>query len=283
MESFKPTTTIQLNDDAAAAAASSRTTMPPPPPPPLTPSELEVAVKELHLTTCTTGGCNFPRVNRKFCDPLKHGEPKFALFSFVKSKDAVADRDGFFGVAKIRGAFYCQEDADKKAEELIRDVDSTNSIYTCVMGTPFPLVAQGYAEDVAEIDLQNKVETAIAENVREKRNQEKKEMQELSARKEALMKDIDPNTKEDPEEKYVEQRVKLAHLKYAIDEHGRKLVECKELKDKCVAFLKEQCIENPDFEKNYLERYRRGRRAANIPEETDLTGFMKFMSDELDN
>lgn len=220
----------------------------------------------------------FRKINRRFIDPQKHGEPKFALFSFVKSQDAIADKDGFFGVGKIRGVFYTEKEASERAEEIIRDVDSTNSIHTCMVGVPFPLVVQGYAEELSEINLQNKVESAISDNVRAKRKAEQKEMEEIKRRKEELMDEESRARPENPEDKYISQRVKLAHLRYAIIEHTTKLAECKELEKKVIVQLKEESQLHPEYEEIYMDRYKKARRDVGIPESEDSVGFMKFMA-----
>lgn len=255
MESFKPTTNEapSLTDEETCAAVS-----------------------------CLVNPIPFRRVNRKLIDPQRHGESKFVLFSFAKAPNATCDSDGFFGVAKVRGAFFTEQEAASRAEELIRDVDSTNSIYTCHMGVPFPLVARGHANELTEIDLQNKTETAISENVRAKRLAEQKEMNEIKERRDALMKDEGKIDSVNPEEQYVEQRVKLAHLRYAINEHTLKLAECRELEIKVRDHLNECKTAHPEYEDNYMERYRRGRRDVGIPEDSDVTGFMKYMADPID-
>ena len=38
---------------------------------------------------------------------------------------------------------------------------------------------------------------------------------------------------------------------------------------------------NPQFEENYMEKYMFGRKAAHIPDDHELEGFMKFMNDPL--
>ena len=241
--------------------------------PSLSPDERDAAVSELHIAT------PFSRVNRKFVDPQKPGDHKYALFSFVKSKTATADPDGFFGVAKIRGSFYTEDESAARAEELIKDVDSTNSIYTCRIGVPFPLIDRGYADQLTEVDLQNKTESAISDNIRAKRQAEQKEMNEIKARRDALMKD-DGNI--GPEEEYIEQRVKLAHLRYAIHEHAIKGEECKELEKKVRLHLNQCKDANPEYEANYMEKYMQSRREVGAPKETDEIGFMRFMADPID-
>lgn len=221
-------------------------------------------------------------IGKKYIDPVRKGEPRFVLFSYIKSKDATCDKDGFFGVAKVRGVFYTEEEAAERAEEIIKDIDSTNSIFTCLVGVPFPIVDKGHCDTVSEIDVRKKVETTISENVRAKRLTEQKEMQDIKEREEELMDENGIARDPGDEEQYIQNRVKLAHLRYAINEHNVKIKECKELIDKVVSVLLTSKAENPEFEENYLKRYKEGRRKVGIPENTDMSGFMKFMADPIE-
>jgi len=241
---------------------------------PLNKQETIMAVHEL------VNPVSFPKVNRKFIDPMKPGDLRFALFSFIKAEGAEPNQDGLFGVAKIRGAFFTEKEASARAEEIIRDVDSTNSIFTCIIGAPFPVVVKGFSTELVQIDLQDKTEQTISDNVRAKRRAEQKEMEEIKARRDLLMQD-EGKIEASELDKYIEQRVKLAHLRYAISEHSLKLEECKELEKKVRINLTERCIENPDFEKDYLARYKQSRRDAHIPEETDMCGFMRHMTEPI--
>lgn len=221
-------------------------------------------------------------LNKKYIDPIRKGDPRFVLFSYIKSKDATPDKDGYFGVAKVRGVFYTEAEAASRAEEIIKDVDSTNSIFTCLTGVPFPIVDKGHCDTVSEIDVRTKVETTISENVRAKRIAEQKEMQEIKEREQALMNDDGVSKDVSEEEQYIQNRVKLAHLRYAVNEHTTKIKECTDLTTKVVSELLSAKSKNPEFEENYLERYKQGRRKVGIPEDTDLAGFMKYMADPIE-
>jgi hypothetical protein len=242
----------------------------------LTNDELPAAIETLRITAPT-----FPKINRKLVDPYRAGEPAFALFSYVKAPGATPDEKGFFGAAKIRGVFHSKEEADERAEELIRDVDSTNSIFTCLVGRPFPLIDEGCAIETNQVDLQKKTEDAIAINVREKRKKEQKEMDEIKDRQAELMRDVDPNKPIDEGETYTEQRTKLAHLRYQIGEHANKGLECEALRDKTIKWLLEASAKNPELEAAYFERYMNSRRKAGIPENYDTVGFMRYMVDPI--
>lgn len=268
--------------------------------PSLSKEEAQVAKDEL-----VKGVNAFPRVNRRFVDPLRAGEPKFALFSYIDKPDA--DMISFLdeikdslkpehkkrlaelnarpqlvkGVGKIRGAYLTQREADQRAEEIVRDIDSTNSVFTCIVGVPFPLVTEGMSEEVSEIDLQNQTEHAIAQNVRRQRQKEQKEMEDIKRREEELLRNAEKDPNADDEENYITQRVKLAHLRYSIDQHVKKHAECVENEKKVVEWLVDMKNRNPKFEKTYMEKYMAGRKAAHIPDGHRPEGFMQYMNDPL--
>lgn len=247
---------------------------------------------------------NFPKINRKFIDPQKAGEPRYALFSYIELPDyemsnfldeiktSLTDqqltklnelqsrKQVIKGVAKIRGSFFTQLEAEQKAEELIKDIDSTNSIFTCIIGTPFPLVTEGFADELNEVDLQNQTEHTISQNVREKRRKDQKEMNELKQQQDELMQDVtmDPSAKE--EENYISNRVKLAALKNEINSHENKIKECTDLKNNCVQWLLDIKSKNPEYEATYMEKYMAARKNANIPDD-DEEGLMKYMKDPI--
>lgn len=225
----------------------------------------------------------FRIANRNCVDPIKHTDPTYFLFTFVPCKDAVPDKSGWYGVAKVRGFGHTLEEVDLRAKEIIENVDSSNSIFTGVCGRPFPLVTTGLASDLVEVDVSKKTEQIISDNVRAKRKAAEKEIKEMEERRAALVKE-DGTINDDisPQELYIQERVKLAHLKYACFEHLSKRDECLKSIDRVKAYLKDANTTNPEYEENFIERYKEGRRKANIPEETDFVGFMKFIAEDID-
>lgn len=217
----------------------------------------------------------------RFVDPIEPGEPKFALFSFVPGRNIKPDDKGFFGVAKIRGAYHTYAEASKRAEDIIKYVDSSSSIFTQKIGEPFPLVVKGYADDVDEVQIKEAVETSLRDNDRKKQLEEKKIMDEIRQREEALKRDVDPNEPTDPKEVYLEKRVKLAHLTHHIKTLRTQIEECLVKREKCRQELIDMNETDPSLEETYIDRYMNARRQANIPESTDKDGFMKYLCDDL--
>lgn len=262
--------------------------------PPLLENELEIARETLIKKV------EFPHINRRFTDPIKPGEPKFALFSYIETPDVklhklletikpqlseiqqneldrLRERKLIKGVCKIRGAYNTLNEANERAEEIVRDLDSTNSVFTCYMGVPFPLVSEGLSEETNSIDLQNEIEHAIAENVRRKRQKEQKEMEELKQRGEEIVNNAEVDPNEQNQHNYTTQRVKLANLQYELSKMD-KIVKDKE---NTLNWLRDAKKKNPEFEENYMKIYLDGRKAVNI-DESLIQGFMKYMKDPLE-
>lgn len=248
---------------------------------------------------------NFPQINRRFVDPVSSNEPQYALFSFIKKQDLellsffeaihptlssehkmlmeqLKNRKGLVhGVAKIRGAFHTLSEAEAKAEKIIREIDSSNSVFTCKIGIPFPLVVEGYSEETCTVDLQNEVESTLAENIKQKRNKERREMEEIKEREAALRSDVAKDPSLDELENYITNRVKLAHLRYAIDQHEVKRTEALGFEKDCINFLLELESKNPSFETQYMEKYLSGRKAAGVSDDYAFEGFMGYMATPL--
>lgn len=244
---------------------------------PLTVDESVAAVASLYTPK------PFRVCNRKFVDPIKHTDPPYCLFTFVPAKDAIPDKSGWYGVGKVRGFGHTLEELDLRAKEIIETIDSSNSIFTVVCGRPFPMVTKGFASDVVEVDVSKKTDQIISDNVRAKQKAAEREMKELQERKAALVNDDGTiNDDMNGQELYIQERVKLAHLKYACFEHLSKRDECLKSIERVKTYLKNANTEHPEYEQNFIERYKAGRRAANIPEETDFDGFMKFIAEDIE-
>ena len=118
----------------------------------------------------------FPRFEKFYADP-KLDSQVHTLVSFFPSKGATPDSDGVFGMLKVRGTFATQDEADLRAEYLIRNVDSFHSLYHTYVGRPFPLAVNGkYISETKEVDIKKKIVETTSEEIRKKRDEERKEI-----------------------------------------------------------------------------------------------------------
>ena len=93
--------------------------------PVLTDPELDAALLTQNNTSFVD---KFPRVERQFADPPIPLQ-MFSLVSFVPARGATPDKDGVFGFMKARGNYATTQEANERAEYLLRNVDSYHQIF----------------------------------------------------------------------------------------------------------------------------------------------------------
>ncbi|QHR78490.1 core protein 25 [Lymphocystis disease virus 4] len=234
----------------------------------------------------------YPEYNKQLNDKLFPSDPKYALFSFVKTPEidyigelmaekvklqsalpnfnferfdkiltVMKKEKTVFGVAKIRGAFKTEKAARERACKLIKESDSLHSIMTCKIGVPFPLVTKGYAKEVESINLKETLESVLSKSEADRRKALRDEMKEVEDRAAALkleeeFTDID---------RYITERVKSACLQENIIDNLKKLMTC---------FENIKRLENPLIKEEYLTRYNEARKDVGL---TD-SFYVKYMS-----
>ena len=248
--------------------------------PPLTEVEIENAMVALNNTSFVD---KFPKVERQFADPavpLQH----FSLISFVPSKGATPDSDGVFGFAKVRGNFASQPEANERAEFLIRNVDSYHTIFQAYVGRPFPITLdEKYCANTAEIDIRKKASETMSEDVKSKRDAQKKEIDEIKEREKRLLEEAKPDYVEDPFEKYVTLRVKKAQLVWGYKNTMEQLNKMKTVIIKTRLDIEEQDKINTDFNTKHYDRYMSARRDAGLPDEMSTEdNFIKYLCEDID-
>lgn len=205
------------------------------------------------------------KIERKYFDP-SYNNQNFALFSFLPSPGATPDQNGIYGMCKIRGTFSTIDDADERAEWLIRNVDSYHSIYTAYVGRPFPVIAGGQGEkmgtDVKTIDVAKETQETIDKSARD---EEKKAIAEIKEREEKLKEDVSPDTEEDPFEHYTMLCVKRSHLMYTYEQGVAQLLHIRKVLDAADREILKMDKENEDYKKEYMARYNEARQGVDLP------------------
>lgn len=244
----------------------------------LTEQEVKYAMEDLHVTTFTS---RFPRVEKFFADPPVNHQT-FGLVSFVPSKGATPDKDGVFGMLKLRGNYATEDEAMLRAENLIRNCDSYHSIFNTYVGRPFPLaVSKKYITDTTEVDLKKKVTEETSASIREKRDEEKKTMQDIEERQKELLADVEKKPEDiDPYDTYTELMVKKAQLTWTYHETLKKMEDMKKNIIKAREEIAKMKQENPDYHEKYMDKYLEARRKAGLP--SDDTSFIRYMAEDLD-
>lgn len=243
--------------------------------PTLNDQELNEAFAEQLNTDYVT---KFRQVERAFCDPEIVGQ-KYHLFSFIPSKGATPDKDGIYGMAKCRGAYATLEESDKRAEFLIKNVDSYHKIYHCFIGKPFPITSSSdFSADTTEIDMKKKTTEIVSEDVKTRREKEQQEVKEIKERQENLMKEVEKEN--EPEERYTVLRVKKAQLVWTYLKTQKKMEEMKNILKKTDVEIKEMDEKDPKYREMYYQKYMDARKKSGIKSDED--SFVKYMGDDVD-
>ena len=252
--------------------------------PPLTVDELSIAVQSCYNTTNILE-TNFPKVERNLADPIIDLQ-KFGLFSFIPAKGATPNEKGLFGFAKMRGNFASEQEAEQKAEQIIRDVDSVNTIYHVYIGRPFPItVSEEYSKNTTNVDIRRDAVEAVSNNIKNKKDEDRKRGEEMKKREEELISDVslEKNISLIEEDEYVTLKVKKAQLSWTYLEHINKIVEIKQIIEKTRHELDRADLNRPDLKDSFFEKYKNARIKAGLPIDDSITmsGFTRYMVEDV--
>jgi len=248
--------------------------------PPLNDVEFKHAVNQVSDASFID---KFSKVDRTYADPLIPLQ-NISLFSFMPAKGSSPNENGIYGFAKIRGTFSTELESNQRAEYIIRNVDSYNKIQHVYTGRPFPVTLDSkYSAESNEIDIRKDMAKTVSQNIKDKKDEEYKTMQEIKKKEEEL---LDDSKKEeiDPYDDYVTQRVKYAQLAFTYLQHQKKMAEVKEIIIKTRVKIKDMDVDFPDFKNSYYDKYMEAREKAGIKEsKMDAEdNFIKYMVEDVD-
>jgi hypothetical protein len=218
----------------------------------------------------------FPRSRKVRVDPeLNH--QRFALISFIPSKNATPDEDGCFGVAKVRGVFANIEEADEWANNLIRNYDSYAEIDFVPVGREFPVMADNmvYVRETREVDVRKILDKTTKEYLDKKREQEKQQIEEIKQRQKELQ-ELPQEEDKDSIDYYIKLRVKRATSLMRKDEARAVMNQCAQVIDATGVELNEVEEKHPEYAKEYLEQYEKALKDTGIKvQDNPLIKYMK--------
>lgn len=199
----------------------------------------------------------YPKVQRLRTDPPCPGNQVYSLHTFVPASGAKPDKDGIYGVMKIRGTFPNEEQANQWCEKIIREVDSYNEIFVGYVGKEFPLTTLDKFAKVDEINLREEMNNIAKEEVKKKREQEEQEKQSIENRRKALLEESrDVKEKSlDPLDFYTTMCIKRASLRSTQEDLEKKKKEIDHLLKEHSKTIHKLDDENPTFCKMFKERY----------------------------
>ncbi len=245
--------------------------------------QINNAIKELHMDMSN----KYPVFDKYYRDPLYKSQV-YVLTSFVPSKDAIPDKEGVFGILKIRGVFPNLNKCKKRTRYLLSEVDSYHKYRTSLVGNPIPICLNDkkYVQETKEIDIKKKIVNVTSEEIKKQREYEKKEMKDMKEREKNMLKQSDKvkqgehvpeyNTDED---KYTMLKVKKAQLIFTYLETKNKM---KQMKNSIVEAEKEIADmdqQDSSLVSKYKQRYLDAADKVNIPEDDE--SFMKYLNEDL--
>lgn len=240
--------------------------------------EVPIAMKALNKDI------RFTQVEKYYADPVIYGQ-HIALVSFVPAKGAKPDKDNIYGMMKVRGVFASEQEANDRAEFIIKNVDSYNEIFHTYVGRPFPITnSDMYSNEIETIDIRQKTTDIISNDILAKKKNEKQEIEQMKEREKALLEESKKAQQDSPLdefEQYITQQVKRAQLIWTYKETLSKLKQMKESIKKSSEILEEMDKEHPDFMLKYKDKYYQARKEANLKDE-DENSFLKYLGKDLE-
>lgn len=219
------------------------------------------------------------QVDKYYADPKIYGQ-NICLVSFIPSSGASPDKDGIYGMMKVRGVYATDEEANERAEFIIRNVDSYHEIFHANVGRPFPVTeSNDFANTVKSIDIRKKTTELISEDILNKKRQEKEEMMGIQEREKKLLDESEKaqkGEKMDVYDEYITMNVKRAQLLWTYKETMDKINQMKGSYEEAVNRIKELDEEHPEYKDQYKEKYMEARRQAGIPD--DQNSFVEYMA-----
>lgn len=262
--------TSPLDKDKSQPSALNRDT--------ITDQQLTGAVEQLVLKDNLV---KFSRYDRLYADPQIPNQ-NICLHSFVPAKGATPDEDGVYGMIKVRGVFSTEQEANERAEFLIKNNDSYHKIYHSYVGRPVPLSHNPkWVGEAKEVDVNNKVSNTLQEDMKEKKQEERKDMKDMKQREKNLLEDVKKTEEEvDPEERYTVLRTKRAQLVWTYIQSLKKVEEMKTLIVNAREAVVKMDADHPEFKDTFFQKYDQARRDAGVPMEDE--SFIKFMVEDAD-
>jgi hypothetical protein len=248
----------------------------------ISPLSEEETEKALPVLSRTEGLELYRSIDRRYADPEIPGQ-KYCLVSFIPSKGAKPDSDNIYGMMKVRGVYATEEEANERAEFIIRNTDSLHEIFHAFVGRPFPVTTKtGFENEIQTIDIRQKTVDLISQDILSKKCQEKKEMEELQDKEKILLEEskrAQEGVPEDPFETYITNQVKRAQLLWTYRETQKKMEQMKESFKSAQILIQELDKEHPSFHNDYREKYMKARRDAGIPDSDE--SFIQYLGLDL--
>jgi hypothetical protein len=222
----------------------------------------------------------YPSVERYSSDPPIRGQ-KYFVISFCPSSTAIPDKDGVYGMAKVRCVFDELDECNEVVTSLIQNVDSYAKYQYGFVGKPFPITQSSqFSKERKAVDIKKKAIEVISNDVKKKKDEEQQRIKDIKKREENLFEEIKKET-EDPTEVYTTLRTKRANMLYTILETEKKIHDIKKKLKKTEKEIRLMEEEDENYKKVYLTRYQEAREKAGIKPDANGNDLVRFMGDDM--
>lgn len=255
----------------------------------ITNEELKIAVNKLSNTDFTE---KFPQRERAFADEEINSQ-KVGLFSFIPAKGATPNKNGVYGFAKLRGNFQTEQEASDRAEKIIKETDSTHTIFHTWVGKPFPVtIDEKYVQDVEEVNIRKEQAVAISKSIKDQNKKDKKIVDEIQERQRVLKEDVKRTKKSDYEDDedeefliddYITLKVKKAQLHWTYMQHIEKILDLRKLILNVNVEVEQKDSENPEMKAQFYAKYMKAREQSgftSLTEEEMKNSFMQYLVED---
>jgi hypothetical protein len=209
----------------------------------------------------------YPKIKRHIIDPpLKHKckKQKYGMFSWYPSKTAKPDINGIYGVIILRGSFETAEDAEKRAEFLIKNEDSKHEFFIAEVGSEKPLCLDNkYARDVKIVET--KVDEAKKEQDDEYKKETDKTRKEIEKRKQELEDDVKRNPDEINLDYYITQLVKMSNINQRLNEQKAEMKKCLDIIKSTKKTVLDIEKDHPEYRTTFIDKMKATFEERGIP------------------
>lgn len=223
----------------------------------------------------------FDQRERYYVDPPIPGQ-NFFIMSFVPSKTAKPDEDGFYGFFKIRGCYDAVERAEERAEDIVRNIDSCHVLRIGRVGFPTPITERDdVSESKTKIDLKDKTIKTITEDLKNRREKEQQQRNEIMEREKRILENDNRDPTEfDELDEYTKLHTKRANIMWTYIETAKKM----KVMESVIKDSREKIAEidrlKPEFRQQYMDKYEKARKEVGITDENVEKNFMKFLMED---
>lgn len=187
-----------------------------------------------------------PQWCKYLIDEPVEGQPSIYLFSWTPAIGAKPDKKGFYGMAKIRGAYQTTKASKKAAVEILTNNDNIHDIFLAPAGAPFAL-----ADDTVNVAQgATTVETIMKEIHADEKRKTKEREQEIQTKVDAAK-----NPKISPCTEYITKKISLLQLRDHISQHEKAVAEARDKIPKLVQEINDMHTKFLDdtYEQEFME------------------------------